>query len=353
MTDNKDMLRWNMAMGYNLSGDLFNGTDNVWIDLIDVFQKFVLANYGDALVKEYKQINSKLTATDFGSYIVTANWDTENPYVMSPDRTLSPGGFDAVSSDSLVRAGSYSRYNGSELDPGEHYLVEVRGDKQIQVFQPVGSDTTLKVKKAKAWPHVIATAYQANGTKIADIPVTEAGEYAEFDYIAQIMEKKVGYIGLSESAKLSEVKAVPFHKVKTEINAALKRPAVSTTDTAKEFPASLATDGDPFTYWESINKSFPQSLTVDLGQKQKVKKIILKLPPKDAWELRNQDIQVFGSEDGQTFTELLPVKAYAFDPKALNVVEIPLKETAARYLRIVVTGNTSWPAAQIAEFEVY
>jgi hypothetical protein len=353
MTDNKNILRFNMAMGYNLSGDLLNGTENVWTSLIGVFQKFVLANYGDALVKDYKQISPTVTATDFGKYIVTANWDNEKPYVMNPETTLASSGFDAVSADSLVRAGSYNRYNGLDLDSGEHFLVELRNDKQIRVFQPVGSDTTMKIQKIKAWPHVQISAYLANGTKIADIPVIENGDYVQFDYIAQILDKKVGYYGLSESANLSEVKAMSNHKVKAEINLALKKPALATTETTIDFPASLTTDGDPFTYWESIKENFPQSLTIDLEQKQVVKKVILKLPPKDSWELRNQDIQVLGSEDGKTFTELLPAKAYAFDPKALNVVEIPLKETAARYLRITVMGNSGWPAAQIAEFEVY
>lgn len=34
MTDNKDMLRWNAAMGYNLSGDLYTGVNNPWLAVI-------------------------------------------------------------------------------------------------------------------------------------------------------------------------------------------------------------------------------------------------------------------------------------------------------------------------------
>ncbi|CAK4863465.1 unnamed protein product [Aphanomyces euteiches] len=338
-------------MGYNLSGDLLNGTDNVWTGLIGVFQKFVLANYGDALVKSYKQLSPTVTATDFGKYTVTANWDNDNPIVINPDTTLASSGFETVSADSLVRAGSYSRYNGLDLDAGEHFLVELRDTKQIRLFQPVGSDTTVKIQKIKAWPHVTVRAYQADGTQIADIPVVENGDYAQFDYIGQVLDKKVGYYGLSESANLSVVKDQGFKKVKAEFNLALKKPALSTTETTMDFPASLATDGDPFTYWESVKELFPQSLTVNLEQKQKVKKIVLKLPPKDSWELRNQEIQILGSEDGKTFTELLPVQSYAFDPKFLNVVQIPLKETETQYIRVVVTGNTGWAAAQVAELE--
>ncbi|QGQ94384.1 discoidin domain-containing protein [Paenibacillus psychroresistens] len=352
MTDNKDMLRWNVAMGYNLSGDLFNGIDNDWIRLIQIFQKYVLANYGDAIVKDYKQLTPKQTLTDFGPYKVTANWDLDNAYVMSPELSLSPGGFDIASADSLVRAGSYSRYNGVDLDTGEHNLVEIRDEKQIRVFQPVGSDTSLKVKKIKAWTHVQASAFKADGTKIADIPVEENGEDIKFDYISKILEQQVAYVELINSTKLSEIKDVPFHKVKFELNLALKMPALSTSDATMQLPASLATDGDSFTYWESAKDIFPQTLSVNLGKMNKVSKITLKLPPKDDWATRDQEIQVQSSSDGVKYTELIPVKVYSFDPKVLNVVEIPFKPTETQYLQLIITNNTGWPAAQISEFEV-
>jgi hypothetical protein len=34
-------------------------------------------------------------------------------------------------------------------------------------------------------------------------------------------------------------------------------------------------------------------------------------------------------------------------------VTITVPAAAVRYVRLTVTGNTGWPAAQIGEFEVY
>src|SRR5699024_70393 len=51
MTNSIEMLRWNLAMGYNLSVDLVNGTDNPWIDVVGVFQKHVLKDYVDQRVE--------------------------------------------------------------------------------------------------------------------------------------------------------------------------------------------------------------------------------------------------------------------------------------------------------------
>ncbi|HEX7057792.1 MAG TPA: discoidin domain-containing protein [Bacilli bacterium] len=353
MTDDQEMLRWNLAMGYNLSGDLYNGANNPWLDVIGVFQRYVLANYVDERVKSFTSVSPAVTKTEFDTYAVIANWDDRNPYPLDSLVTLAPGGFDVVSDDSLVRAGSYTRFNGFDLDPGEHDLVIVRGDKDIRVFQPFGADTTLSIRKGADWAHVHAAAYTADGTKIADLPVTEDGENVTFDYIGTIFDQRVAYVQLSAAATLSEVTDVPFHKAAAKINLALEQPVESTTDTAKEFPAKQAVDGDPYTYWESMPKRFPQSLTLDLGQVREVDELVLKLPPLDAWEARDQKIEVLGSEDGQSFAVLLPSQAYTFDPKAANTVSIPLDGAKTRYLRLTIADNTGWPAAQISELEVY
>ncbi|MBB6674869.1 discoidin domain-containing protein [Cohnella nanjingensis] len=353
MTDSQDMLRWNAAMGYNLSADLFNGVNNPWVELAGVFQRYVLADYVDKPVLAYAQVTDAVTRTDFGSRQVTANWDKKQPYALDAATALSPGGFDIVSKDGKVRAGNYVRYNGADLDPGEHDLVEVRADGEIRVYQPYGTDTTLRIKKGAKWSHAKAAAYTAGGAKIADLPVVEDGEALQFDYVALIKTQKVGYVALTKSDKPSEAKET-FAKVKLQTNLAAGKDILSTTDTAKEFPAKLANDGDPYTYWESVAKKFPQSITVDLGETHEVQRIVLSLPPQDAWEKRDQQIEVLGSEDGQTFATLSPSAPRTFDPKAGNQAEIQLDAPAkVRYVRLTVSGNTAWAAAQISEFEVY
>jgi hypothetical protein len=42
-----------------------------------------------------------------------------------------------------------------------------------------------------------------------------------------------------------------------------------------------------------------------------------------------------------------------FNPASANTVTIPFTSASVRYLRLNVTANTAWPAAQVSEFEVY
>jgi hypothetical protein len=352
MTDDQDMLRWNLAMGYNLSADFFNGIDNPWVDGIGVNQKYILSQYTDSLVQSFEQTTPSVTTTDFGPYAVTANWNKDEAYALSEDDSLAPGGYAVVADDGNRRAGDYSRLNGLDLDLGEHNLVELREQGKIRIYQPIGSDTTLKIQRGKDWAHTLAVAYQADGTKIAELPVKEEGGYATFDYVALIKEQKVAYVELTRSDKASTA-SEKFEKVKFELNVALLQKVASTSNTAKEFPPELTVDGDPYTYWESTSKKFPQSLTLDLGKEKSVSKLVLKLPPQDAWGARDQAIEVLVSGDGETFKSLLATQPYTFDPKKKNEVEIKLGETKTRFIRLTITENTGWPAAQISEFEAY
>lgn len=353
MTDDQDMLRWNMAMGYNLSTDFYNGVTSPWVDAIGVFQKHVLATYVDQRVQNFEQMTPTVTRTDFVTHKVTTNWDKTTPYELDSDTTLSPGGFDVEAEDGSVRAGNYTRYNGFDLDDGEHDLVEVRGADAIRVYQPIGSDTTLKVKKGDKWPHVAATAYGANGMRIADLPVKEEGKFVIFDYVALIKEQKVGYVELISAEQPSEV-SESFPKVKAEINLALGMKTIGSSMTAEAFDPKLTVDGDPFTYWESTSKKFPQTLTVDLGEEKSVGKVKLRLPPQDAWEERTQEIELLSSTDGTAFDTLAPTAAYTYDPKSGNEIEIVLNARVnAQFIRIAITSNSAWPAAQVSEIEVY
>ncbi|WP_308638186.1 hypothetical protein [Paenibacillus silvisoli] len=47
------------------------------------------------------------------------------------------------------------------------------------------------------------------------------------------------------------------------------------------------------------------------------------------------------------------IGVYTFDPSKDNAIEIELEAKRVRYVRLVVTGNTGWPAAQVSEFEAY
>ncbi|MGW4116199.1 galactose-binding domain-containing protein [Actinosynnema sp. NPDC004786] len=118
------------------------------------------------------------------------------------------------------------------------------------------------------------------------------------------------------------------------------------------YQASNVGDGNQATYWESANNAFPQWLRADLGAAVKVDRVVLKLPTAN-WGARTQTLAVQHSTDGQNFADLVPSAQYAFNPSANNTVTIPFTAATTRYVRLLVTGNTGWPAGQISEFELH
>ncbi|MBQ0825747.1 discoidin domain-containing protein [Streptomyces tagetis] len=134
-------------------------------------------------------------------------------------------------------------------------------------------------------------------------------------------------------------------------NLALGRPATA-TGSQDVYTPGKAVDGDANSYWESANNAFPQALTVDLGSAQPVRRLVLKLPPQSVWQARTQTLSVQGSTDGSAYSTLVASKEYRFDPASGNTVTIPVNGTV-RHLRLHVTGNTGWPAAQFSEVEAY
>ncbi|MFB7380015.1 discoidin domain-containing protein [Kitasatospora purpeofusca] len=117
------------------------------------------------------------------------------------------------------------------------------------------------------------------------------------------------------------------------------------------YPAANAGDGNAASYWESANNAFPQWIQGDLGSAVPVSRLVLRLPA--GWERRTQTLKVQGSTDGNAFTDLLPSAAYTFDPQGGNTATVDLPTVTTRFLRLLVTANSAWPAAQLASFEAY
>ncbi len=136
-------------------------------------------------------------------------------------------------------------------------------------------------------------------------------------------------------------------------NLAKGRPATA-TGSQDVYTPGKAVDGDANSYWESTNNSFPQALTVDLGSNQAVRRLVLKLPPSSAWGARTQTLSVLGSTDGSAYSTVVGSTGYRFDPASGNTVTVALPSgTNLRYVRLNVTANTGWPAAQLSEVEAY
>lgn len=111
-------------------------------------------------------------------------------------------------------------------------------------------------------------------------------------------------------------------------------------------------DSNQATYWESANQAFPQWIQVDLGTATSIDQIVLKLPVH--WETRTQTLAVQGSMDSSNYSDIVASKDYEFNPQANgNAVTISFAATTTRYVRLYITGNTSWPAAQLSELEIY
>ncbi|MFF0019091.1 discoidin domain-containing protein [Streptomyces sp. NPDC005496] len=136
-------------------------------------------------------------------------------------------------------------------------------------------------------------------------------------------------------------------------NLAKGRPATA-SGSQDVYTPGKAVDGDATTYWESANNAFPQDWTVDLGSAQPARRVVLKLPPAAAWQARTQTLSVQGSTDGSAYSTVVASKDYRFDPASGNTVTVSLPSgTNLRYLRLHVTANTGWPAAQFGEVEAY
>lgn len=130
--------------------------------------------------------------------------------------------------------------------------------------------------------------------------------------------------------------------------------AATATGSQDVYTPGKAVDGDANSYWESTNNAFPQSLDVDLGATESVRRLVLKLPPSSAWGARTQTITVLGSTDGSNYSTVVGSTGYRFDPAAGNTATVALPGSASlRHLRLTVTANTGWPAAQFSEVEAY
>ncbi|WP_328352276.1 discoidin domain-containing protein [Streptomyces sp. NBC_00445] len=130
--------------------------------------------------------------------------------------------------------------------------------------------------------------------------------------------------------------------------------AATATGSQDVYTPGKAVDGDANSYWESTNNAFPQSLDVDLGATESVRRLVLKLPPSSAWGARTQTITVLGSTDGSNYSTVVGSTGYRFDPATGNTATVALPgSTSLRHLRLTVTANTGWPAAQFSEVEAY
>ncbi|MDU0292856.1 discoidin domain-containing protein [Saccharothrix longispora] len=165
--------------------------------------------------------------------------------------------------------------------------------------------------------------------------------------LVRFVQVEVTANSADEGAQLAEV------DVRRVVDAQAPLPATYTASShADVYQAPNAGDGNQATYWESANNAFPQWLRADLGAAVKVDRVVLKTPL-SGWGARTQTLAVQTSADGTSFSDLVPSAQHTFQPSANNTATIEFTSTTTRYLRLLITGNTGWPAGQISEFELH
>jgi F5/8 type C domain-containing protein len=126
----------------------------------------------------------------------------------------------------------------------------------------------------------------------------------------------------------------------------------SADNTLAGFPASNVNDNNQATYWQAADST--GGLRLQLGEPAAVDRIVLELP-RD-WGDRHQTIEVDGSTDGQTWTQLAAPTVYLFSANNAagnNVVDISVPSTTVNYLRLDISNNDVQGAPQLAEIQVY
>ncbi len=189
-TTRKEILTWNLAMGYMLSYDLApseygGGLESEWLGLVSAFQKWVLAAYADQRLTGYTEETPSFTRTDFETCQVYANWSPTYRYILG-GHIIARNGALVTCNDGKIVAGIFNgKYNNADLSAGDHYLIESRGNWGVIVRQPIGADTDLTVAPLPAWgaggPRW-AYALSAAGQIIGSVPVTVGPNGLTFRY---------------------------------------------------------------------------------------------------------------------------------------------------------------------------
>jgi len=126
---------------------------------------------------------------------------------------------------------------------------------------------------------------------------------------------------------------------------------IAATSAVSGYPAGNANDGNTSTYWESVNGTWPQTLTVDLGAADSANTVVVDLPP--SWGARTQTLSVLGSTNDTNWTTLVASATYSFNPSTANTVSIGLPAgTVERWVELDYTANNVQNGAQASEFEV-
>ena len=116
------------------------------------------------------------------------------------------------------------------------------------------------------------------------------------------------------------------------------------------FVSGNVADGNQATYWESAAIGGGQWVQADLGSATSIDQVVLKLPT--GWGARTQTLSVQGSNDGVAFATIVGSSAQSFNGSS-NTVTLNFTAFTTKIVRVNITANSGWTAAQLSELEVY
>jgi len=141
--------------------------------------------------------------------------------------------------------------------------------------------------------------------------------------------------------------------VSSNTNLALNRP-VTVSSYTQTYVGANAVDGNTSSYWESVNGSWPATLSVDLGSTTAVGSVVVDLPPSSSWGTRTQTLSVLGSTNGTSWSTLVGSATYTWNPSTGNTVTITLPAgSSARYVELSFTANSVQNGAQASEVQIF
>ena len=106
-------------------------------------------------------------------------------------------------------------------------------------------------------------------------------------------------------------------------------------------------------YWEAPADTYPNTLMISYEEPYEVHAVKVGLCPKTIWGKRNQEFSVEITEDGENYTEIVPMTSYEFTPDRNNEVVLEFDSINIQGIRLTFQSNTGAGGAQVAEFEVY
>ena len=200
----KEVLTWDLAMGFQLSYDLVTNTyggglSSPWMEVAGAFQKYLLSQYASERLMAFNGDTATNSLTTFRTFEVASNWRSDQTFSYL-GYTLSPQGVLVRRLDGGLVGGVFTGYNGQALSSGDHFLIEQRSFDKIIFRQVMGADTPITLLAPSNWSlddPIQVAAYAKDGSLLADLSYSYTEQGITFTYVGSAGDQKVDYVLVS------------------------------------------------------------------------------------------------------------------------------------------------------------